>query len=103
MLAAARRSLEIENSSKGTVGSRLFERAAAFANNPGLLAEEVDGANGELLGNFPRAFSYGGLVNAAWVIAQAEAGCWRGCGDAVDAARSFFIRTHNDLPLVIRR
>ena len=51
-----------------------FERAAAFVNDLGLLAEEVDGATGELLGNFPQAFSHVGLVNAAWAIAQAEAG-----------------------------
>ena len=51
----------------------VFARAAAFANDLGLLAEEVDGATGELLGNFPQAFSHVGLVNAAWAIAQAEA------------------------------
>jgi GH15 family glucan-1,4-alpha-glucosidase len=37
-----------------------------------LLAEEVDPATGELLGNFPQAFSHIGLVNAAWAISQAE-------------------------------
>ena len=52
----------------------VFGRAAAFANDLGLLAEEVDGATGELLGNFPQAFSHVGLVNAAWAISQAEAG-----------------------------
>ncbi|MDQ6697997.1 MAG: glycoside hydrolase family 15 protein, partial [Actinomycetota bacterium] len=45
-----------------------FERAAAFANDVGLLAEEVDSSNGELLGNFPQAFSHIGLINAAWAI-----------------------------------
>jgi GH15 family glucan-1,4-alpha-glucosidase len=52
----------------------VFGRAAAFVNDVGLLAEEVDAATGELLGNFPQAFSHVGLVNAAWAIAQAEAG-----------------------------
>ncbi len=52
----------------------VFERAAAFANDVGLLAEEVDGATGELLGNYPQAFSHIGLVNAAWAISQAERG-----------------------------
>src|SRR5512133_1890366 len=51
---------------------RVFERAAAFANDLGLLAEEVDPETGELLGNFPQAFSHIGLVNAAWAISQAE-------------------------------
>ena len=37
----------------------------------GLLAEEVDAGTGELLGNFPQAFSHIGLVNAAWAIAEA--------------------------------
>jgi GH15 family glucan-1,4-alpha-glucosidase len=49
-----------------------FERAIAYANDVGLLAEEVEPTTGELLGNFPQAFSHIGLVNAAWAIAQAE-------------------------------
>src|SRR5258706_1007327 len=49
-----------------------FEQAIAYANDVGLLAEEVDPATGELLGNFPQAFSHIGLVNAAWAISQAE-------------------------------
>jgi GH15 family glucan-1,4-alpha-glucosidase len=50
----------------------VFERAAGFANDVGLLAEEVDADSGELLGNFPQAFSHIGLVNAAWAISQAR-------------------------------
>ena len=50
----------------------VFERAVAFVNDVGLLAEEVDAETGELLGNFPQAFSHIGLVNAAWAISQAE-------------------------------
>jgi alpha,alpha-trehalase len=50
----------------------VFERAAAFANDLGLLAEEVDPESGQLLGNFPQAFSHIGLVNAAWAISEAE-------------------------------
>jgi alpha,alpha-trehalase len=52
----------------------VFERAAAFVNDVGLLAEEVDPVSGELLGNFPQAFSHIGLVNAAWAISEAERG-----------------------------
>jgi GH15 family glucan-1,4-alpha-glucosidase len=51
-----------------------FEAAAAFVNDVGLLSEEVDPVTGELLGNFPQAFSHIGLVNAAWAISEAEAG-----------------------------
>jgi GH15 family glucan-1,4-alpha-glucosidase len=50
----------------------VFERAAAFVNDVGLLAEEVDPRSGELLGNFPQAFSHIGLINAAWAISQSE-------------------------------
>jgi len=52
---------------------RVFTTAIAFVNDVGLLAEEVDPNTGELLGNFPQAFSHIGLVNAAWAISQAEA------------------------------
>jgi GH15 family glucan-1,4-alpha-glucosidase len=50
----------------------VFERAAGYVNDVGLLAEEVDAETGELLGNFPQAFSHIGLVNAAWAINRAE-------------------------------
>jgi len=54
------------------------EVAAAYANDLGLFSEEVDTTTGELLGNFPQAFSHIGLVNAAWAIVEAER---RGAGD----------------------
>lgn len=47
-----------------------FDAAAGHANDLGLLAEEV--AGGELIGNFPQAFSHIGLVNAAWAIHEAS-------------------------------
>jgi GH15 family glucan-1,4-alpha-glucosidase len=50
----------------------VFERAIAYVNDVGLLAEEVDPDTGQLLGNFPQAFSHIGLVNAAWAISEAE-------------------------------
>ncbi|XAS66992.1 glycoside hydrolase family 15 protein [Micrococcaceae bacterium Sec5.7] len=50
----------------------VFERAAGFATDLGLLAEEVAPDSSELLGNFPQAFSHIGLVNAAWAIHTAE-------------------------------
>jgi len=52
-------------------GTEVFERAAGYANDLGLLGEEVDSTTGELLGNFPQAFSHIGLVGAAWALAQA--------------------------------
>jgi len=52
---------------------KVFQDAIGYANDVGLLAEEVDPDGGELLGNFPQAFSHIGLVNAAWAIARADA------------------------------
>jgi GH15 family glucan-1,4-alpha-glucosidase len=51
----------------------LFGQLAGYANDLGLLAEEIDAEHGELLGNFPQAFSHIGLITAAWEIDQARA------------------------------
>lgn len=49
-----------------------FATAVGFANDVGLLSEEVLPETRELIGNFPQAFSHIGLVNAAWAIANQE-------------------------------
>jgi hypothetical protein len=41
-------------------------------NDVGLVAEEVGSRDGEMIGNFPQAFSHIGLINAAWAITQAQ-------------------------------
>jgi GH15 family glucan-1,4-alpha-glucosidase len=51
---------------------RLFDKLVSYANDLGLLAEEIDTTAGELLGNFPQAFSHIGLITAAWQIDQAS-------------------------------
>jgi alpha,alpha-trehalase len=50
----------------------LFDQLVGYANDLGLLAEEIDTANGEQLGNFPQAFSHIGLITAAWEIDKAR-------------------------------
>jgi len=49
-----------------------FARAAGYANDIGLLSEEAVPHGGQLLGNFPQAFSHVGLINAAWRITEAS-------------------------------
>ena len=50
----------------------LFERLLALRNDVGLLTEEYDPASGELLGNFPQAFSHMALVNTAFNLTRAS-------------------------------
>jgi alpha,alpha-trehalase len=51
---------------------KLFDQLAGYANDLGLLAEEIDTTNDEQLGNFPQAFSHIGLITAAWEIDRAR-------------------------------
>jgi len=51
----------------------LFDRLTGYANDLGLLAEEVDAASGELLGNHPQAYSHIGLIVSAAHLDRATA------------------------------
>jgi GH15 family glucan-1,4-alpha-glucosidase len=51
---------------------QLFDRLAGYANDLGLLAEEIETSTGEQLGNFPQAFSHIGLITAAYEIDKAR-------------------------------
>ena len=62
----------------------LFERLLSLRNDVGLLSEEFDPVKGELLGNFPQAFSHVALVNTAHNLSEARgpahhraSGSWR--------------------------
>lgn len=50
----------------------VFERTLAYASPLGLLSEEIEPETGDLLGNFPQAFSHIGLINAAHVLSRCE-------------------------------
>jgi len=51
----------------------LFARLTGYANDLGLLAEEIDTQGREQLGNFPQAFSHIGLIIAAYEVDKARA------------------------------
>lgn len=51
----------------------LFERVAGYANDLGLLSEEIDPVSRELLGNYPQGFTHLGLIRSALNIAKVEA------------------------------
>lgn len=51
-----------------------LELVLDHTNDLGLLAEEIDADTGELLGNFPQAFSHVGVLGAAMAIQRAESG-----------------------------
>lgn len=51
-----------------------LDMVLSHASDLGLLAEEIDPKTGELLGNFPQAFSHVGVISAALAIEAAESG-----------------------------
>ena len=66
LVAALAKAGEVERA------QRLFDQLAGYANDLGLLAEEIDPKSGDQLGNFPQAFSHIGLITAAYEIDKAN-------------------------------
>jgi alpha,alpha-trehalase len=52
----------------------MFQHLISFANDVGLMSEEVDVETGTALGNFPQAFTHIALINAAMRLAEARKG-----------------------------
>ncbi|MGI8407333.1 MAG: glycoside hydrolase family 15 protein, partial [Actinomycetota bacterium] len=53
-------------------GRSLLEHLLGCTNDLGLLSEQIDPNSGDLLGNFPQAFSHMGLINSVLNLKQAE-------------------------------
>ncbi len=52
--------------------TELFERLLEHTNDLGLLSEEIDPHNGNMLGNFPQAFSHLSIINTAVQLQRAR-------------------------------
>ena len=73
----------------------LIERLLALSNDVGLYAEEVDAATGEMLGNFPQAFTHMALVTSCAHLSAAKRGLvpFDGAHDYAELAVSRLLRS----------
>jgi GH15 family glucan-1,4-alpha-glucosidase len=49
-----------------------LERVLSFANDVGLMSEEIDPANGQLLGNYPQGYTHLALIRSALTLSRAH-------------------------------
>jgi GH15 family glucan-1,4-alpha-glucosidase len=66
----------------------LFESAYRYANDIGLMAEEVEPTSQEPIGNFPQAYTHVGLINAALSLEERARGIQRHAGAEAAARRA---------------
>jgi len=52
----------------------LFRHVISYRNDLGLMSEEIDAANGEMLGNFPQGFTHISMINTAVRLEAAREG-----------------------------
>jgi GH15 family glucan-1,4-alpha-glucosidase len=62
----------LASTAKVTEATELFEHLLTFANDVGLLSEEIDPISKALLGNFPQAFTHATVVQAGLALQSAE-------------------------------
>lgn len=55
-----------------TRAQELFEQLLEYANDVGLLSEQIDPLSRDFLGNFPQAFSHAALISAALHLSDSE-------------------------------
>jgi hypothetical protein len=73
-----------------TPGFAAVDALVGCANRLGLLTAEIDAADGELLGNSPRAVSHVGLIKAGWEIDRARVEAERAPNDRDHVAQGRF-------------
>ena len=64
--------MNLAKAGEGERARERFEKLCRFANDVGLMSEQIDSESGELRGNFPQGFSHVGLIRAAIALRDAQ-------------------------------